>query len=1661
MSEVGRTKSGGGAATAGGTTFQEDVACYFATLILAESAAEPPSALPQQVMLSSIVAETPQPIDDLLVGTSAGGVMYIQAKTSLFLSEDAESEFAKVLDQFARQYVAGVRLPGNTPRRPDKTRDRFILAVGYSTPATITTSFSSVLSKCRTINEPGRLDELPDSLNTEESKALALTRAHIDRSWTALKGLAPSATERLALIHLVHVLQLDLRVDGIHHTRAKDLLRQAVLTAADRAGDAWDALVAICRNFGPQRTGGDLAYLRAELERRSVPVRSVPSFSEDIRILQKYTSDRLAFLQRLSVIKLGGQPIKIARPALAALREFALSAHTAVIGEPGAGKSGCVHDLAHQLLTDDVDVVLIAADMLDASSPEALAKDLGLSRNRSLVDVLQSWSGEGSGFLLVDALDAARSGMSLHVLCEILQDVRERAPRWRIVASIREYDLRASPEVQDLFAGKPHAEFKDGQFGSVRHIRIGRLSPAELSQVTTAYTRVATALQATPSLSELVRNPFNLSLLCKLLDNNVSDAELGAVETQVGLLDLYWTRRVEACDRQARLLVLYAAVDRMVTARALHIQSHSLSAVVSSHTGAFDALLSDGVFIELAAKPTAPPIVGFSHNILFDYAVCRLWLDELSDAVVTKLSEPVNADLLLAIRPSIVMAFEELWSTDPSREGFWERATAFDQAPGMRLIGKIIAAGVAARMYTLVSDVAALLSALSKRSPSSVNLLRFTIQAAITQQDADPQYQLFGQNAAEWLPLAAALCEHLDQVAWEVRSLLWPVSRGCVPLTQAQACAANTAAVALLGFGLSNPRYHNVVRVAEEVAAITVACNPDATVKALAEVLRDENLAIGAHEWLHPLAERLQTIAHASPEFALQVTDVVFATSGDRDAAVPMGGRILPLTMNKHDLVRIARHDVQEVFEDIWERDPVTATRIFIRVMNATMQEEHAALTKPKRVHRFSFRGKMVTLTPDASHIWAAGEHHDREEWHQILSTFQAGMRKLAKSDGGATSLEAVLDVLRDEAALAVIWSSVLEAGAEDPETLGKAVSELLAATEILGEIETRKAAGDLIEKVFVHLPQGQQRSIEEAILRIPEDTPEELAEYADRRRDRMLGCIPPELLQSPELRKIRSALESAGGPPPNEPDFSISTSWGGGDDDWWLRRQGVTPEKPANAPLLRISKAVKAILRGGSSDKRISAGAAAEYLSLLLQADAALKQATDVDPPLVQQVDDEVIGACEQLAGSEGLQRDTPLVEFIRSTLRRGASAARPEYREEDDAQWDKDNTGWGSPSPRIDAALGLMRLAANPDTVDEQILADLDRLSKDPVPAVRFQVLTHCIWLYRTAPGLMWSCIEFACVVEPRTAILTHFSANVMLRMPSQDHDRFEHLVRTMYRRVRRNETIRAVRRFCATFYLRPALWRQDRRATAYVGVFANRPHVFPVESNTVVDHCRELIRYAKDDRPEENRRVRLWAFDYLTRVVNSVQRHASDLRTKHAKAPLDEWLKEDIDDLRHLHQIAHNVATELYIGSGASDERRGRRPDGDDDAPPPEVEKHQLVQEASQLFDALCDIEFVESAYHVLQTLEYLLGVDQAGVILRIAKLVRNAERDGIHYESMAADLVVRIVERYLAEYGNLFRENPQARTALLDILDIFVGAGWPGATRLTYRLGEVFR
>ena len=97
----------------------------------------------------------------------------------------------------------------------------------------------------------------------------------------------------------------------------------------------------------------------------------------------------------------------------------------------------------------------------------------------------------------------------------------------------------------------------------------------------------------------------------------------------------------------------------------------------------------------------------------------------------------------------------------------------------------------------------------------------------------------------------------------------------------------------------------------------------------------------------------------------------------------------------------------------------------------------------------------------------------------------------------------------------------------------------------------------------------------------------------------------------------------------------------------------------------------------------------------------------------------------------------------------------------------------------------------------------------------------------------------------------------------------------------------------------------------------------------------------------------------------------------------------------------------------------------------------------------------------AHYILDALNHLVPIDPAGVLLLAQNVVTTSSAQGYQYESLAQNLIVGMVERYLAEYRHLFRTNPECGAALMKILDIFVQVGWPQALDLTYRFDDIYR
>ena len=465
-----RTQAGG-AATAGGINFQHRATAWVAVRILAERESSPPWGLPGEVTLEWFRCETEQPVDDLMVRTSHGGLSLAQIKHTLQLSSRSDSPLASALDQCVRQYIA--QRTGTCGTQPwDRSfsphQDRLVLITSPGSSASIRVDLPAALARLQHLVAGQPLENA--AVNAAERDALSTIVSHIKRSWHAVLGVSPLDHEVRDLLLLLRIHGLAVDADGTAEQEAKDRLRTTVLRRPEYADTAWALMIELCARFAAEHAGADRPGLQQVLLRAGIDLQVPRSYREDIERLRTHARTTTSFLAQLARIRVGTTEIKITRPSTEALRHAAEEDSLLVVGEPGAGKSGALHDLTDQLIKEGQDVVFLAVDHFAASSLGQLRIELGLQRE--LMEMLANWPGTAPAFLVIDALDAARTEPVSKAFRTLIQSIAEQHGRWHVVASIRKFDLRYSHDLQHLFQGEPVRTFHGQTFLRVRHLQV-------------------------------------------------------------------------------------------------------------------------------------------------------------------------------------------------------------------------------------------------------------------------------------------------------------------------------------------------------------------------------------------------------------------------------------------------------------------------------------------------------------------------------------------------------------------------------------------------------------------------------------------------------------------------------------------------------------------------------------------------------------------------------------------------------------------------------------------------------------------------------------------------------------------------------------------------------------------------------------------------------------------------------------------------------------------------------------------------------------------------------------------------------------------------------------------------------------------------------------
>jgi hypothetical protein len=1637
------TRPAGGFATQRGINYQNRIAAFFAASCLSESIAVP--GLPTS-LVQNIRCETGEPLADILLTFESDGIAFIEVKRTIQLTS---GRMKPVLSQVIQQYLVSDQgtSSGKFPWRRvlDPTRDRLMLITSSESPESVTKHLAACLERIGPEAGPEILPTIPK--NGQETRAFRDFHALALEAWQELMGAVPPLDKVVRLYSLFRIGFLDVNPGEADEQHGQTFLANAVLSNPQDSSKAWSSLVHAMGAASESRQSLSRSELRRALLDAGFEIVSSPSYLPDIRSLREYTRLTLESLDHLATLAVHGRPVRIQRPVTEYLRARAQEHSFVVVGEPGAGKSGVLHELGSSLRNSHQDVVFLAADRLEGS----LKSELGLDHD--LVDVLANWSGTGMGLLIIDALDAARGSKALVVLRDLIRRVVGTAgSRWRVVASIRDFDLRYSKELQSIFRrpiGEAPLEYFQDPFSFVdlRHIKVPRFNALELKDIRAQAPELDPVFEsATPALHDLLQIPFNLRLVAEMLSTDLSNSEFTAIETQVGLLGEYWLHRVvkSASEGTAREMVLVDVLRALALERRLTVSKLQLRDTAA--TLEFSSLCSDNVLVEQIANLHGRYIIGFSHHLLFDYAASRLLLAADFDRFLASLAS--ERDLSLFLRPSIDLLFKEAWLKD--RGAFWRLLRSFSAHEKVPAIAKIIGPAVIPELAKNEQDFWPLIEALKSTDAKEIDLAEQWVVHVVG--------AVLAGVPTSTLSLWSQFCYRLASSKCSLR--VWAVCQSLVDhivekMNQSEinspegTVALSHAAVLLLHrFIEMEPRDGWLVGRAITNVMDLFWANREESAQAVRKLITPEEIRNKGAEQGHWISRKVPLIFEIDPQLVSDIYIAFFSYEEESEEQTSMGGgRILALTSNRRQDYQQTHWQLAQVFPRYLEKHFDRCAEIVLAAINNYIEREHKP-RDPEQVITYQLGEQKHPVLVDYSAIW--GSSTVRDDVANIADAYFRKLEELAQSS--ETTPDAARTVLRllSDAKYAYVPLKILEV-AKASAALTKTVYPLLVSESALLSYDLSSAIGDVLNVGYEELDENQRREVEAAILRLPVGANVDVAEAKAHYRDRLLGCIPKELLAVPESIGRIDELALAGGAPENHPPYVSRGAWTSPYSEVdRMREHGVPVDSEPNATLREAADKLWDFASRFSNTMPHRGDVEGIAHGLTVVSNALSANDPGVHPEVRSAAEAHLIAACAVVAKWKDLDCSTSLGQTVKSILFSGLNSPVPEHDPEYDAQFDR-SPSWGAPLQRIEAAAGIGCLLANKKCLSPEILENARRVLNDLVPAVRFQVVTRLLPLHDADLASLWSILRDLAKSERSTGVLGSALYAVVNPLSGRYKSEVVDLLNTILSRNDLPNHGGDATEWCYRIATGLYLWQGDGSAYAVIQPVIDGDAFSPRRSAQCLNDIREALTFSSDVPRESDADIRKRSFDLIETIIRSASVQMNKLIDGVAvKDRSEQWQK----DFKELARLIDYIGNQLYFSSGAYDGTNSSKA-LDDNA------RRIFWSESGDAITLLSSVAIPSVAHHLIETLQSFVPFAPAEVFHAISNVVSSAKSWGYQYESMAVDLLVKVTERYLAEHRTLLQQDLRCREELIDILETFVSAGWPSARRLSYRLEEIFR
>jgi hypothetical protein len=1337
------------------------------------------------------------------------------------------------------------------------------------------------------------------------------------------------------------------------------------------------------------------------------------------------------------------------------LERFVMDGNGVIVGCPGVGKSFSLSRLKVLLKNKNIPYLDLPIDQLGSGKIEELRSLLSFKGEWS--DLILKLKDEVSqlkvkpGILLIDAFDAARNEEIRHrFLTMIRLFVLELRGWWNVIVAVRTYDALKSQELLQLF-GEPQNEYNKDYLDpeiKCRNFRIPPLNENEINQAIEQIPNFSKIYeQASSDFKRLLEIPFNIWLIEKILDDFRTLPDISHVKSEVQLLDLFWEKRVSTgYEGDRKESILMRLVERMIAEHSLSLRKKDVD--ITNDNKFWAELYSNEVLIKVSSTKQR---VSFSHNILFDYAVSILVIDDDSKELVKFiLKDPSNPVFL---RPSFDYYFTRLWHNEPST--FWKifRDIYLNKNKDLRLFTRLLPPTVIAREARTNDELEPLLVFLKQSHDFANDAVCHILQAHnALQVKRDLLWVKFSREASKYLQ---------KQFAWDIVKLssiilerakkdnndeIFPI---CGELSR-------TILIWILEKRKINDSRDWVDRLGAlwgvPLVAKTFKSNTAESGKLLDRVLSIANEKKFPIQYFFHLIDNLDSILPHAPHIVAKIYRAVLVNEETSEEKTGFGSPILPFVSTRRQDFQLCQHGLIKHFPGFLKHEPLLAAVTAIGFLNIYILKQHIAGYIKSGVkiddlkQRFLFRGKEAFYFSDLSYIWDERTYH--EEPTEIADEFFRYLYEISKSDDNVDEVASLLDVFRDNVQMAFFWKRLLETGSRSPGFFVPFLFELCIANPIQVGNETIHDLELFLKNASGFFTEDQLIKIENSIHAIPKgECDDEHRKYLELKRNRLLACIPFELLRVKESKKLIDELNKKEELPANEPLFEVSTGSGELTDEIWLQHKGVDIGKAENRTLIDLLKPLGDFVSQWPN-KVPDQESVKKILPIAITAYQQIQANSGADKETVDSIWIQLASVAETISR---IKMDTKSEEFLfcREILLKSSIHDLPVYQEEYERQFDHP---WWTPAPRNEAAQGLPRLASMQP--DDEILSAIKKLSRDKVSSVRYLVGIHLAELYQKCRDFFWEILESMSDNEKNSTVQEALCRT--LRSGGADNE---------------SKAIKVFELLMDKFLSnRESPKHHDDRIFLLVWLSIKRQNQWAIDTiNKILDNSMnyslilsalsfELFKYLEPVTIDSLEKEAEIAVGTLSKLVEVTSKEIQRIQST-PESEISEDLKTNIKEFYH---VIDNIVSRLYFKSGF------KKGDNDDKPGIPDEQLEKFYLKSKPLLEKLLSYTeksekfylLASTAHYFMQFLNNVLKFDAKGVLHMAAEVAQASKPFGYNLDSLAIREVVKLVETILADHRYVVQDTCSLKD-LLNLLDIFAETGWPDAIQLTWRLEEIFR